>query len=78
MSDEQKQSFEQTYPNIVRWVKSYGWIELGQDDYSTSFVRAIDGGGLIWEGRNAYQSMEEVFQELNAALGTCFHDVYGE
>jgi hypothetical protein len=26
--------FEQMYPNIARWVQSYGWIEMGADHYS--------------------------------------------
>ena len=37
--------FEHTYPNIARWVQSYGWIEIGDDGQSPSFVRALDEGG---------------------------------
>jgi hypothetical protein len=28
--------FEHTYPNIARWVQSYGWIEMGDDGQSPS------------------------------------------
>ena len=34
--------FEQTYPHITRWVKEHGWIELGGDGMSPSWVRALD------------------------------------
>ena len=37
--------FEQMYPNIARWVQSYGWIEIGDDGQSPSFIRALDEGG---------------------------------
>jgi len=48
-------SFEKTYPNIAYWVNSQGWIEIGQDESSSSFVRALDEGGLIWEGNESYE-----------------------
>lgn len=69
--------FDKKYPNITLWVKEYGWIELGQDVYSHSFVRALDEGGVIWEGRHSYQTMDEVFQELDKALARWIEDNYG-
>ena len=42
-------SFEESYPNIANWVKSHGWIELGQDEYSSSLVRALNEGA--WFGK---------------------------
>ena len=35
-------SLEKNYPNMANWVKNYGWIEIGQDDYSES-VRRVSG-----------------------------------
>ncbi len=49
-----KKSFEDNYPNIARWVYEHeGIIEIGNDPDGplTSFVRAIDMGGMPWEGR---------------------------
>ena len=60
--------FEQAYPNTAHWVTSYGWIEIGQDDYSTSFVRALDIGGMVWEGKANYGSLDEALQALEAGL----------
>ena len=43
--------FEQTYPSITKWVKAYGWIEIGQLDWvRAAMVRALDEGGMVWEG----------------------------
>ncbi len=39
--------FVQVYPNIAEWLNSYGWIEIGDDGESSSFVRALNGGYLV-------------------------------
>lgn len=69
-------SFDDTYPNIAYWVESFGWIEVGQDEYSTSMVRALDEGGLVWEGKDTYETLDEAMQALERALGECIKE-YG-
>ena len=61
-------SFEKSYPNITRWLTSQGWIELGQDEYSSSLVRALDAGGMVWEGSTYYGTLDEAFDALETAL----------
>ena len=61
-------SFEKSYPNIAHWVNSYGWIELGRDDYRPSLVRALDEGGMVWEGSTHYETVDEAFDALESAL----------
>jgi hypothetical protein len=61
-------TFERLYPHIARWVQAHGWIELGSDDSSRSFVRALDIGGMIWEGQERYPTLEEALQALECAL----------
>jgi hypothetical protein len=61
-------TFERLYPHIARWVQAHGWIELGFDDYSHSFVRALDIGGMIWEGQERYPTLDEALQALESAL----------
>jgi hypothetical protein len=56
-------SFEETYPSIAQWVQD-GWIEIGRDDYSTSLIRALDIGGLVWEGRHTYPTLDAALQDL--------------
>jgi hypothetical protein len=67
-------SFDETYPNITYWVEALGWIEVGQDEYSTSTVRALNEGGLVWEGDDGYQSLDEAMQALEAALAGCIKE----
>jgi hypothetical protein len=64
-------SFEEAYPNIAHFVDAIGYITIGHDDDSplTSFIRAIDPGGMVWEGKDTYKTLEEAFQDLEAGLG---------
>ncbi len=62
-------SFEKMYPNIAQWVENQGWIEIGQDENSSSFTRALDGGGIVWEGKKSYKTMDEALQDLDKGLG---------
>lgn len=60
-------SFEARYPNIAAWVQD-GWVEIGRDDYSHSFVRALDIGGMVWEGAEEYDSLEEALRMLDTGI----------
>jgi len=42
---------DEAFPTIALWTQSWGWIEIGQNDYSRSMVRALDEGGMVWEGK---------------------------
>jgi hypothetical protein len=59
---------EDTYPNVAAWVIGGGWIEIGQDDYSRSFIRVLDAGGMIWEGKTRYSSLDAALQDADRAL----------
>ena len=48
ITGDMKTSFDTTYPTITWWVKSWGRIALGRDEYSRSMVRAMDEGGMVW------------------------------
>jgi hypothetical protein len=43
-------------------------IEIGYNEYSRSFVRALDIGGMIWEGLEHYPTLDEALQALEDAL----------
>lgn len=60
--------FEQIYPNITEWVNSYGWIEIGDNGQSGSFVRALDEGGMVWESDENYATLDKVLNALEAGL----------
>jgi hypothetical protein len=75
-----KVSFEKTYPNIARWVDEHeGLIEIGYDVDSplSSFIRALDCGGTLWEGKESYESIDAALQDLNAGLEAVLKDIYG-
>jgi hypothetical protein len=61
-------TFEKSYPNIAYWVRSQGWIELGRDDYSPPLVRALDEGGMVWEGSAHYETVDQALDALESAL----------
>ena len=76
-----KKSFEDKYPNIARWVnEENGIIEIGWrlDGYSSSFVRAHDSGGTFWEGKYEYESMDDVFLDLEGGVQECMREIHGE
>jgi hypothetical protein len=61
------EAFEDRYPNLAGWVQD-GWIELGRGDYSRSFVRVLDVGGLVWEGKERYETVDEALFEADEAI----------
>lgn len=65
---EEPAPVEQAYPHVARWVRSEGWIEIGHDEWSRSFVRALDLGGTVWEGEPAYPSLDEALRALETGL----------
>ncbi|GAB4386418.1 MAG: hypothetical protein Kow00121_52970 [Elainellaceae cyanobacterium] len=74
-------SFDDLYPNIARWVDEHeGWIEIGYnvDSPLTSFIRALDMGGMPWEGKDSYASIDEALTDLNAGLAEVLEDLYEE
>ena len=40
----------------------------GVDDDSHSFVRALDMGGMVWEGKSKFKSVDAALDDLEAAL----------
>jgi len=61
-------SFESVYPNIAAWVSNGGWVEIGYESYTGSFVRALDEGGMIWEGVSRYESLDYTLRALEQGI----------
>jgi hypothetical protein len=68
-------NFSSIYPNIAAWTESYGWIEIGQDDDSHSFVRALDMGGMVWEGKSKYKTVDAALDDLEVALEKIIEEI---
>ena len=59
--------FAGRYPNIAGWIKD-GWIEIGRDGHSTSVIRVLDEGGLVWEGGTRHKSLDDILHEAEDAI----------
>jgi hypothetical protein len=70
-------SIEGAYPHLAEWVKLHGWIEIGHDDHSRSFIRALDIGGMVWEGKETYTSLDAALQDVEEGLGAWMSEQFG-
>jgi hypothetical protein len=64
----QESAFETRYPHIANWIVGGGRVELGRTDYSRSMARALDEGGMVWEGKVHYTGMDELLRDLDEGL----------
>jgi hypothetical protein len=76
-ADRHRATFAERYPNVDRWVRGYGWIELGEDLPGRAFVLALDEGGTVWEGDATYPSVDGALRALDAALGAHLRERFG-
>ena len=74
----QRSLVEQAYPSVARWVKGYGWIEIGPAHMNGSFVRALDEGGLVWQGDTTYATLDEALRDLEEGLAGWMREQLGE
>ncbi|MDP9312617.1 MAG: hypothetical protein M3R24_17310 [Chloroflexota bacterium] len=56
------------FPHLSRWVQQHGWMEIGYDDYSRSFIRILDIGGLVWESNERYSTVDAALHAAEAEL----------
>ena len=70
--------FDEQFPNIARWVIEQGYIEVGYDEFTSSFIKAIDMGGGIWSGKSKYNNVHEALLALDKALKKHMKERFGE
>lgn len=68
-------AFATRYPNIADFVMDDGWIEIGRDEYSRSFIRAVNQGGLVWEGKTHYAPIDEALQALETGIAAWWDEI---
>jgi hypothetical protein len=61
-------TLDERYPHLQRFLKVQGWVAIGQDEYSSSFVRALDPGGMVYEGKDNYARLEDALADLDAGV----------
>jgi hypothetical protein len=67
-------SIEATFPNITRWVKEFGDVQIGYDRLTDTFIRAVDEGGMVWGGGSRFGTIDEALDQLERAIGEIFDD----
>ena len=77
-SEQIRASLEEKYPHIAEWVMTHGWIEVGQLEGTSAFARALDEGGLVWEGKRKYKTMDEAFQDLEEGIAKWMKEEWRE
>jgi hypothetical protein len=45
-----------------------GWIEIGETDERNSFIRALNEGGMVFEGKREYLTFDEALQALDEGI----------
>ena len=55
--------------------RAEGVIEIRQDDFSRSFVRALDIGGMVWEGKSKYKTVDAALADLEAVLEKIIEEI---
>lgn len=62
-------SFEARYPTLTTFVQEEdGWIAIGRDEYSRSLIRVLNLGGMIWESKKRYTSLDDALAEADKAV----------
>jgi hypothetical protein len=64
---------EEQFPAVAKWVRSYGWIEVGSEQSFGFVVRALDDGGLICENEDC-SSLVDAMAALETGLAAWFKD----
>ncbi|MEO1404636.1 MAG: MarR family winged helix-turn-helix transcriptional regulator [Cyanobacteria bacterium J06635_1] len=62
-------TFDEKCPHLSAWVGD-GSLEIGNLGYrdSTSFIRVLDEGGLIWESEDCFGTLDEALSAAEAGL----------
>ena len=68
MCRQMTDSIDGRYPHLATWVKTQGWIEVGHAEFSSSFIRVLDDGGMVWEGDEGYASLDDALLAAEHAV----------
>ncbi len=77
-SEQSSASFGEKYPHVAEWILTHGWIEVGQLEGVSAFVVALDEGGMVWEGKKNYKTLDDAFEALEAGIAKWMKEAWGE
>lgn len=58
---------EGLYPTIAKWVRTYGWVEIGDQEGFGFVARALDYGGMVFEATNP-RTLSEAMAALERGI----------
>jgi hypothetical protein len=61
------------FPAVAKWVRRGGWIEIGEQEPFGFIVRALDGGGLVFEDAEA-RTLDEAMTALERGIAELSDD----
>ena len=68
-SSSQSTAVERSFPTIAEFVRTQGWIEIGDQDGVGFIVRALDYGGLVYESKKP-RRLAEAMKALERGIAT--------
>ena len=69
--------FSENYPNLDWYIDNYGWIELGTDEHSSSWIRILEEGGQYYEDETS-DSLDDALRAADEWMGGEMEDRFGE
>ena len=60
---------ERSFPTIAEFVRTQGWIEIGDQDGVGFTVRALDYGGLVYESKKP-RTLAEAMKALERGIAS--------
>jgi hypothetical protein len=77
MSKNTKSSGSASHPYLWRWSAEFGTIEIGHCRQTSSFIRALDEGGIVWKGRRSYRTLDAALADAEAGVARWMKDQFG-
>jgi hypothetical protein len=67
-----RQKFNRLDRQLNLWISKVptydGWIDIGDDGQSSSFVRALNEGDLVWEDNDDDATLDEILEACDTFL----------
>jgi hypothetical protein len=70
--------FEQRYPRLAEWLDGSGWLEIGQIDGPSPFIQVLDEGGVIWEGKDSYRTIDDALRDAERGVAAWVKENLGD
>lgn len=68
--EHRKSMLSAVYPNPTAFIGHVGWIKIGCHAEKTrhAFVRAMTSGGVVWEGKDQDDNIEDALQDVENGI----------